>query len=463
MVVEDYENYIAVVGTGPVGLSIAYTLLKHNEKVCLIDVSSNKFKDYESITTNNIKISFSYKTGGLSNYWGSNFDLFEDSDLEGWPINSNELYKQKDIINGVFDFLKSEKKTRIEKINKSNLELSNYKKLNKVIESYNKNIKYFTNRNIILSNATHLSNKNNFDKFNSAFVLDNLLNNKKIFFLKNHIFLRFEEVNYDTFGIMLDMKKNDYKKYKFKKILICCGSINSTLIFARSKNCINKKFIFSGNNLKVAPVFSKYPSKNNSILSKFFINFVDSKFNSNNHIQIYDFNKEYVDRIDNKFLFIICKFFNTFFPFFMDRIFISLIYLDSKFSNKLEIKYYDSHFVKIKNMKIIFNKNNEISKTNLYKNIFAKLNLLFFPFLSFDERIGACNHLGSSLPMSKNPDKYETDLNGRISGSKNVHILDSTILPSIPSKPITFITILNALRITNNLIESIKNEKKITS
>ena len=55
MIETKYENYIAVIGTGPVGLSVAYNLIKKNKKVCLIDVGSNKYLNHESIKSSKTK------------------------------------------------------------------------------------------------------------------------------------------------------------------------------------------------------------------------------------------------------------------------------------------------------------------------------------------------------------------------------------------------------------------------
>ena len=52
MIETKYENYIAVIGTGPLGLSVAYNLIKKNKKVFLIDVGSNNYLNYESIKSN---------------------------------------------------------------------------------------------------------------------------------------------------------------------------------------------------------------------------------------------------------------------------------------------------------------------------------------------------------------------------------------------------------------------------
>ena len=56
-------------------------------------------------------------------------------------------------------------------------------------------------------------------------------------------------------------------------------------------------------------------------------------------------------------------------------------------------------------------------------------------------------HVGSVFPMSQNPQKHSSDNLGRINGFKNLHMIDASILPSIPSTTITFTVMANAYRI----------------
>ena len=51
-------------------------------------------------------------------------------------------------------------------------------------------------------------------------------------------------------------------------------------------------------------------------------------------------------------------------------------------------------------------------------------------------------HSGGWLPMG-----LKSDLQGRPIGSKNVHVIDSSVLPSIAPGPITFTVMANAMRI----------------
>ena len=70
--------------------------------------------------------------------------------------------------------------------------------------------------------------------------------------------------------------------------------------------------------------------------------------------------------------------------------------------------------------------------------------------LGFVKRIegpGASFHSGGTLPMSDAPGLLQTDPLGRLSGFEQVHIVDASVLPSIPASTITFTVMANAHRI----------------
>jgi len=56
-------------------------------------------------------------------------------------------------------------------------------------------------------------------------------------------------------------------------------------------------------------------------------------------------------------------------------------------------------------------------------------------------------HIGGSIPMRKNPQQFESDLLGRPHGWQNVHVVDESVLPTIPATTITFSVMANAHRI----------------
>lgn len=60
---------------------------------------------------------------------------------------------------------------------------------------------------------------------------------------------------------------------------------------------------------------------------------------------------------------------------------------------------------------------------------------------------GASFHCGSTLPMRKTPGIGESDTLGRPSGAGRIHVVDASVLPSIPATTITFGVMANAHRI----------------
>lgn len=62
-------------------------------------------------------------------------------------------------------------------------------------------------------------------------------------------------------------------------------------------------------------------------------------------------------------------------------------------------------------------------------------------------RPGASYHTGGTFPMSKQPGPGETDTLGRLHGWQSIHIVDSSVFPSIPATSIVMSAMANARRI----------------
>lgn len=77
----------------------------------------------------------------------------------------------------------------------------------------------------------------------------------------------------------------------------------------------------------------------------------------------------------------------------------------------------------------------------------SKAGLRPLEFATRLEGPAASFHTGGTLPMSDTPGALQTDTLGRLSGFENVHIVDASILPSIPASTITFSVMANAHRI----------------
>jgi choline dehydrogenase-like flavoprotein len=60
---------------------------------------------------------------------------------------------------------------------------------------------------------------------------------------------------------------------------------------------------------------------------------------------------------------------------------------------------------------------------------------------------GKSNHFGGSLPMRREPGELETDVLGRLPNWNRVHVVDASILPSMPATTVTLSVMANAHRI----------------
>jgi choline dehydrogenase-like flavoprotein len=69
---------------------------------------------------------------------------------------------------------------------------------------------------------------------------------------------------------------------------------------------------------------------------------------------------------------------------------------------------------------------------------------------------GKGNHVGGSLPMSRHPDELQTDVLGRPRGWSRVHVVDASVLPSIPATTITLSVMANAHRIATAAVRGTK-------
>jgi choline dehydrogenase-like flavoprotein len=60
---------------------------------------------------------------------------------------------------------------------------------------------------------------------------------------------------------------------------------------------------------------------------------------------------------------------------------------------------------------------------------------------------GKGNHLGGSFPMRHTPGDWHTDTLGRLARWERIHLVDASVLPSVPASTITFSVMANAYRI----------------
>ncbi len=84
---------------------------------------------------------------------------------------------------------------------------------------------------------------------------------------------------------------------------------------------------------------------------------------------------------------------------------------------------------------------------------FRRIGFLSAPAMCQYPSMGASLHYAGTLPMRQAPGDYETHPDGRLSGTRNVHIVDGACFSALPSKNLTFTIMANAMRIARGLFK----------
>jgi len=73
------------------------------------------------------------------------------------------------------------------------------------------------------------------------------------------------------------------------------------------------------------------------------------------------------------------------------------------------------------------------------------------PLLGRISDVGQGYHSGGTMSMSKDPIGAQSDIFGRPFSLNRVHVVDSSILPTIPSGTITLTVMANSYRIASSI------------
>ena len=422
--------------------------------------------------------SLSYALGGFSNIWGAACLPILKEEMKSWPIKYEDLSEhfdevskllnvngENDDLNNFFNFknyqayehgLSSQSKELLKQLNFKREDLKksgiHFGRSKLAINNSNNGYKGCVECGLCFHGCPHDI------IFNTSDLFKDFIKNKKINYIPNIKVKSFDELNNEVTIYAENMEINKMVEFKAEYLFLGSGSISTMKILMDTLK-IKKDITLASKDQYVAPIYLKFKSKldynqNYNTLSEIFIEVNDNKICENNvHIQIYPFSD-----IILSFLPFFKKFFSKYFNFIFRRLMIAQILIPSKFSPLINVTLSE------KNSLILKSQNNKTS-SEIIKKVIKKINQkksLGFSILNklmIRLSIGGSQHLGSSFKMSNEPKVSETDIYGRPLGFKNVHIIDSTILPSLPTATIVFASMSNSLRIAKAVISKILSEK----
>lgn len=497
---------IAVVGSGPTGVSAAQILLNRGYSVTLFDVGLTKsnvkdfgVKTYFSktlmpkkklfnstfmyqradginiVVDNKVSFDTSHAKGGLSTVWGATVGAIYPQDVSSWPISYNEISENlnlsfkltgvmgaKDQIDGLYPINF--------KVNNFNYEVDQTTFLLNRAELY----KTFLNKIDIYIGKSKLAVQANptadnvcvkcgkcmegcqYDSiFSAANMLDDLLVDPRFTYRPLALV---ESISESSDSISLTFKNlakdNEVKTENFSSAVLAAGCLDTLRIVDNSSEKKPTHYTIKDSQKFYFPVFvwgSRQRNLSKSItLAHLYIQSLDSNSNLM-QTQLYPGLQFLNSLLIEKFGIILGSICGKIFSPVLARTYIGMTYLHSTISGTMTVKFSQE------NINVSGEQNKKSAKE--FRSLLVKLlkighktGFYVFPGLYLKAKIGHSQHFGGAIEMMETPVKGGADTLGRPFGFDRVYVVDSTVLPAIPATPTTTIAVSNAIRIAYKIM-----------
>jgi choline dehydrogenase-like flavoprotein len=527
-----FKEYI-VVGSGPSGIACAYTLLKGGHKVTLLDVGFAFEKEFRDLVSGyrrdpdkkdlirNIHqlrrkyskqsdvqpaktlfgSNYPYKTvddtvvesddtavvrsslarGGFSSVWGANVSCIIPKEMNGWPINFDDLKPYYSLMEEIMDISSpTDEMAEIYPLpvgqpptyplgRQGNDLYTNLK--SHVRELRNDGI-YVGRAKLAIGPKYSLDGKGctpcglcmhgcpNNAIFNSEYVLNALQKNDNFTYVPDTLVTRFSEQRGEVTVYIKDVRTKTESVLKCSRLFLACGVINTTCIVARSLRLTDHEFIIKDSQKYIFPLIRRHRSKgciseNENTADQIYME-IDNPTVSPNivHLQYYGYNDLLLEPLRRR-LGGVTELIPHIFPWFFERLMICFVYFHSNDSGFLSLHVNDPAN---DNTTMGFIKGQLNPESDMIMKSILQLlkkhrhSLGGIPLTPGLQTLlpGDSQHIGCTLPMSQSPDAYQTDIFGRPAGCDRVHVVDSSILPSVPATPFTLTFMANAARIADS-------------
>lgn len=452
-------------------LSNNYSLKKNNipkKTIFGSDYFYAAHREHSKIKLSDVDAKPTFAKGGYSVAWGAALLPTATCDMREWPFGRNRLAKYyKKVLSslpltgGVDELEKSfpSYKKHLNSLSIAPQFLSMRKKLSGISSADNKIICGFSRLAVFTERQKNackycgmcLSGCPYSSIYNFRDEVDSLLKEKNFIYISNALVTSYKEEKNKVLLVYYDISKKLYVKKSFSKVFLAAGPINSTKIVLRSNNIYNTPINFIDSQKFVFPIFSfrkhKIDVRNSNTLCSLFLELKFGNLSSHwNHIQISGLN----DWVLKKLNFSTSKTFKyLLLSPFLNRVSIGWGGLHSNISSKFTLKLLDSNMILLEKL---YNKSSKIFIIKLLSFTFLKSfsKGIFFIPIFFMSKVGGGCHFGGSFPMRKKPKSiFESDILGRPFGHVNVHLIDATSFPSLPSTTMALLTMANAARIAD--------------
>ena len=431
----------------------------------------------------NVGIVPSLAQGGLSNVWGAAILPYAAEDITDWPIKIDELEPH---YRAVLEFtgLAGESDDLAGKFplyTKPHNGLRSGSIINSLLEDMRASREQLTQRRVLFGRSRLAVSELNQHKlacasckmcmygcplgliYNSADTLKALRNDPNFTYRRNIIVKTFREQGERIEIEAYDPTTKQDVVFQAARLFIAAGTLSTTRLVLESLHATNSSVRLKDSQYFLLP-FVRYraprafdENEPEHTLAQAFIEIFDEAVSEKSlHLQVYGYNSLYRAAINNTIgpLHHLGK---PVIDSFLKRFILMQCYLHSDYSHEIE-----AHLLPRENgaptarlaLKVKQNPQTKAAMARLTKKLRSLSPFLRGTPVSALMKVGAPGrgfHTGGSFPMSSSPGELETDVLGTPNGCRQVHIVDSSVFPSITASTITLTAMANAHRIATEV------------
>lgn len=415
--------------------------------------------------------------GGLSNVWGSSLLPYRQEDIADWPISLEHLQPH---YRAVMDFIPA---TTV----KDDLEeyLPSYSTQNNPLEPSRQGrtlLKDLEARRLPLlqagiifgrsrlairasGDATHhecahcalcLSGCPYSLIYSSAQTLNELIQSGSVDYLPDHLVEKFEDLGHEVIVSGRNLADGELFSLRAERVFVGAGVLPTAKIVLNSLQVFDRPVRLLDSQYFIYPMlrFAATPGVETERMhtsSQVFLEMDDKRVSDYMvHLQIYGYSTFLHNELSRTFLGWAMRA-SAFRRHFLGRLLIAQGFIHSKESGSLELTLKrDDEGKAFLDARI--QRSHKALLTTLrvgWKFLTQAMKLRAMPLLPglkfFNP--GSGYHSGGSFPMRERPQALETDTLGRLPSMSRVHLVDASVLPSIPATSITLSMMANAHRI----------------
>ncbi len=425
-----------------------------------------------SVQANQVTTFASFAKGGLSNVWGAAVLPYRAEDIADWPITTVEL---EPYYKAVFDFMPLAA-AHDDLMEMFPFHSDTYQPLTpswqakRLLQHLNKHrahlrAKGFTygasrlalqaqpreeQKGCIYCGLCMYGCPHN-AIYSAAQTLNHLVHKKQVSYVKNVVVDRVEEAGETVRIHAHDRLSGASQTFDAARVFLGSGVLPTAKILLKSLQQPGATLTMRDSQYFLLPLLgfhgAYYSSQVNlHTLSQVFIEIVDQALgNYPVHLQIYTYNELYTQALKH----LLGKAYSFLqYPanLLLDRLMVTQGYLHSDISESAVISLQGNTLAVERKVNPVATKTVRTVVKKLYRNALSLGFVPLSPLLKIGNP-GHGTHSGGTFPMRHNPENFETDIYGRPVGLRRVHIVDASVLPSIPSTTITLTVMANAYRI----------------